>query len=83
MRRGAAWAYDASNMLRMAHGGAGNNWAMGYKQYGRRCGKRVLDSVRREAERADALGALVVAQSVAGGTGSGLGTAITELLQDE
>jgi tubulin delta len=56
---------------------------MGYKQYGRRCGKRVLDSVRREAERADALGALVVAQSVAGGTGSGLGTAITELLQDE
>jgi tubulin gamma len=42
-----------------------------------------MESIRREAEKADSLEAFMVVHSVAGGTGSGLGTAVTERLQDE
>jgi len=41
-----------------------------------------MDRVRSEAERCDCLGALHVVHSVAGGTGSGLGCAITAEIAD-
>ena len=41
-----------------------------------------MELVRLRAERCDSLEGIVVHMSVAGGTGSGLGTRLTELLKD-
>eukprot|EP00953_Heterococcus_sp_UTEX-ZZ885_P013818 7882-Heterococcus_DN1.PRE.1 len=63
-------------------GGAANNWAYGYCCYGPQCAQAVLAAVSREAEQCDHLGGIVVLHSAAGGTGSGLGSYITEMLAD-
>ena len=65
------------------HGGAGNNWAMGYQM----CSGDFLDSsincLRRELECCDLPPMLLTIHSTAGGTGSGLGTRITEAMCEE
>lgn len=63
--------------------GAGNNWAHGYHGYGPRVRDHVLDLTRREAEACDVLGGFLLLQSMAGGTGAGLGTAVAQALRDE
>lgn len=82
-RRVRPWRYEQRHVVRAGQGGAGNNWAHGYGPVARRSGGAVMNAVRKEAERADSVSAFMVLHSVAGGTGSGLGTAITERLQDE
>ncbi|RDB24116.1 Tubulin gamma chain [Hypsizygus marmoreus] len=62
-------------------GGAGNNWAHGYSA-GERIYEEVIDMVDREAESSDSLEAFVALHSIAGGTGSGLGSFILERLND-
>jgi hypothetical protein len=62
--------------------GAGNNWADGYVNYGQQTATTVLEMLQREVEQADALEAFLILSSVAGGTGSGLGTRLTELIRD-
>ncbi|KAF8967468.1 tubulin gamma [Flammula alnicola] len=62
-------------------GGAGNNWAQGYAS-GERIYEEVMDMIEREAESSDSLEAFVVLHSIAGGTGSGLGSFILERLND-
>lgn len=63
--------------------GAGNNWAQGYEMCSGEFEETALDCVRRELEFVDNCPYLVVAHSLAGGTGSGLGAKITELIRDE
>lgn len=81
-RREAGWSLDAGNVV-YRHGGAGNNWAMGYQM----CSGDFLDAslncIRRELESCHQPPLLVTIHSVAGGTGSGLGTHITEAVCDE
>lgn len=78
-RRGA-WAYDRGTQVCChAQGGAANNWAFGYHGHGSRYAEACLDAVRREAEACDRLAGLCVLHSSAGGTGSGLGTYLTEV----
>ncbi|KAF8888391.1 tubulin gamma [Gymnopilus junonius] len=62
-------------------GGAGNNWAQGYVA-GERIYEEVMDMIDREAESSDSLEAFVAVHSIAGGTGSGLGSFILERLND-
>ncbi|PPQ72120.1 hypothetical protein CVT26_006860 [Gymnopilus dilepis] len=62
-------------------GGAGNNWAQGYVA-GERIYEEVMDMIEREAESSDSLEAFVAVHSIAGGTGSGLGSFILERLND-
>jgi tubulin delta len=76
------WRYDPSASLRL-EGGSGNNWAQGFCSHGPRVRERLVDLVRREVERCDALDAFAVLQSAAGGTGSGLGSFLTCELRDE
>ncbi|RHY89279.1 hypothetical protein DYB35_006586 [Aphanomyces astaci] len=52
----------------------GNNWAYGYAVHGTACHEAVLDVVRKEVERCDYFKGFLALQSLAGGTGSGLGT---------
>jgi tubulin gamma len=62
-------------------GGAGNNWASGYSQ-GERFHDILMDMVDREADNSDSLEGFVLSHSIAGGTGSGMGSYILEKLND-
>jgi len=62
-------------------GGAGNNWASGYSQ-GENLHEEVFDIIDREADGSDSLEGFVLAHSIAGGTGSGMGSYVLEKLAD-
>jgi tubulin gamma len=62
-------------------GGAGNNWASGYTQ-GQMLDELLFDMIDREAENAECLAGFQICHSVAGGTGSGLGSYVMEQLHD-
>ena len=62
-------------------GGAGNNWASGYRQ-GEEYSTEVMDMIDREAENSDLLEGFTLCHSIAGGTGSGMGSYILEKLND-
>lgn len=62
-------------------GGAANNWAKGYNA-GERAYDDVMEMLEREAEASDSLEAFNLIHSVAGGTGSGLGSFILEKIAD-
>lgn len=62
-------------------GGAGNNWAQGYCQ-GEGLYEEVFDIIDREADGSDSLEGFVICHSIAGGTGSGMGSYILEKLND-
>lgn len=62
-------------------GGAGNNWASGFRQ-GEENHEQVLDMIDREADNSDSLEGFVLTHSIAGGTGSGMGSYLLEALND-
>ncbi|XP_072412159.1 tubulin delta chain isoform X1 [Chiloscyllium punctatum] len=62
--------------------GSGNNWANGFCIHGPRHEEAVLDLVQREVEQCERFGGFIAMMSLAGGTGSGLGTYITQCLRD-
>ena len=74
--------YNPENIyLSKTGGGAGNNWASGYCQ-GKKVQEDVLDIIDREADGSDSLEGFVVCHSIAGGTGSGMGSLMLEALND-
>jgi tubulin gamma len=58
-------------------GGAGNNWASGFAQAGS-VHDTLMDMIDREADGSDSLEGFVLAHSIAGGTGSGMGSYLLE-----
>jgi len=62
-------------------GGAGNNWASGYTQ-AEGVADATLDMIDREADGSDSLEGFVLCHSIAGGTGSGMGSFLLEQLND-
>lgn len=74
--------YNPENIfLHKDGGGAGNIWSAGYK-----CGFRIeetlFDIIEREAEGSDSLEGFLLCHSIAGGTGSGLGSFVLEKLTE-
>ncbi|KAJ7035530.1 gamma tubulin [Mycena alexandri] len=74
--------YNPENIFISKDGrGAGNNWAWGHA-----CGEAVyediMEMVDREVEGSDSLEAFMMLHSIAGGTGSGLGSFLLERLND-
>ncbi|KAI8469944.1 MAG: epsilon tubulin [Monoraphidium minutum] len=63
--------------------GAGNNWAHGHHGYGPRYRDALAAQLRRAAEGCDGLQGFTLLHSLGGGTGSGLGTYILGMLQDD
>mmetsp|Transcript_12991 Transcript_12991/g.39994 ORF Transcript_12991/g.39994 Transcript_12991/m.39994 type:complete len:464 (+) Transcript_12991:168-1559(+) len=63
-------------------GGAGNIWASGYAQ-GQQHEEQLLDMIDREAEGSDSLEGFTLCHSIAGGTGSGLGSYLLEMLNEK
>ncbi|RKP10792.1 tubulin gamma chain [Thamnocephalis sphaerospora] len=77
-----ATLYNPENIfLPTEGGGAGNNWAHGYCQ-GEQMSEEILDMIDREADGSDSLEGFMLLHSIAGGTGSGLGSFLLEKLND-
>ncbi|XP_031376588.1 tubulin gamma-1 chain isoform X1 [Punica granatum] len=74
--------YNHENIFVADHGGgAGNNWASGYHQ-GKGVEEDIMDMIDREADGSDSLEGFVLCHSIAGGTGSGMGSYLLETLND-
>lgn len=74
--------YNPENVyLSKQGGGAGNNWAVGFSQ-GERLYEEIFDIIDREADGSDSLEGFVLCHSIAGGTGSGMGSYMLEKLND-
>lgn len=74
--------YNHENMFLSNHGGgAGNIWANGYEQ-GMLHEEEILDMIDREADGSDSLEGFVLCHSIAGGTGSGMGSWLMEALNE-
>ena len=64
-------------------GGAGNNWASGFSQAEEvKVREEIFDILDREADNSDSLEGFVLCHSIAGGTGSGMGSFLLERLND-
>ncbi|CAL5871206.1 uncharacterized protein PFLUO_LOCUS5453 [Penicillium psychrofluorescens] len=61
--------------------GAGNNWGAGYSA-GESVQEEVFDMIDREADGSESLEGFMLLHSIAGGTGSGLGSFILERMND-
>lgn len=76
------YLFNPENVFLSAHGGgAGNNWASGYHQ-AEEAAEDIIDMIDREAGYADSLEGFCMTHSIAGGTGSGMGSYLLELLAD-
>ncbi|KAI9293399.1 tubulin gamma chain [Neoconidiobolus thromboides FSU 785] len=74
--------YNPENMfIGEDGGGAGNIWAHGYEQ-GDSVLENFIDMTDREADGSDSLEGFMLLHSIAGGTGSGLGSFFLENLND-
>lgn len=62
-------------------GGAGNNWSFGYAR-GESVHEEIIEMIDREADGSDSLEGFMMLHSIAGGTGSGLGSYLLEALND-
>ncbi|XP_043917840.1 tubulin epsilon chain [Protopterus annectens] len=63
--------------------GSGNNWAVGHNVYGSQYRDQILEKLRKTAEHCDCLQCFFVIHSMGGGTGSGLGTFVLKVLEDD
>ncbi|MEQ2196642.1 Tubulin delta chain [Xenoophorus captivus] len=75
------WRYGETSHFSQKQG-SGNNWANGYCVHGPGHRDAVEELVRREVEHCDMLAGFIPMMSVAGGTGSGVGTFVTQCLRD-
>ncbi|KAI9483480.1 MAG: tubulin gamma chain [Benjaminiella poitrasii] len=74
--------YNPENIFTSQEGGgAGNTWPNGYSQ-GEKWAEDIMDMVDREADNSDSLEGFMLLHSIAGGTGSGLGSFLLEKLND-
>lgn len=74
--------YNPENIfLSKEGGGAGNNWAKGYGN-AEKVQDEIFDIVDREADGSDSLEGFVLIHSIAGGTGSGMGSYLLETINE-
>jgi len=74
------WRYSSGSVVH-AQSGSGNNWAQGYHSMSAMAGEKCEEAVRLETEACDSFGGMVLLHSAAGGTGSGLGTFVSEAMR--
>ncbi|KAG8526822.1 uncharacterized protein KY384_008251 [Bacidia gigantensis] len=74
--------YNPENFFVGSQGsGAANNWGTGYSN-GDSVQEEIFDMIDREADGSDSLEGFMLLHSIAGGTGSGLGSYILERMND-
>ncbi|CDO67220.1 tubulin epsilon chain, putative [Plasmodium reichenowi] len=74
--------YIDENNIFTQQSGAGNNWSQGYMYYGKMYENIIDNIIRRNVEKCDSLQSFYITSSLGGGTGSGLGSYILEMLSD-
>nr|XP_043891255.1 tubulin epsilon chain isoform X2 [Solea senegalensis] len=74
--------FDSTQLLTDVSG-SGNNWAVGHMTYGSAYREQIVDKLRKAAEHCDCLQCFFLIHSMGGGTGSGLGTKVLKLLEEE
>eukprot|EP00775_Hariotina_reticulata_P006380 gene6380-6612_t len=74
--------FDAQQLLYDVSG-AGNNWAHGHHGYGPQYREALLQQLQHAVEEADSLQGFLLLHSLGGGTGSGLGTYLLGLMEEE
>lgn len=62
--------------------GSGNNWAEGYLTHGSKYRNIIENVLRRSVEMCNGLHGFLLMYSVGGGTGSGLGSYVLQLLEE-
>lgn len=72
---------DESFWMSVSGGGAGNIWASGYRQ-AEEAQETLFDLLDREVESCGNLEGFFLCHSIAGGTGSGMGSFLLELIND-
>ncbi|CAG8594143.1 13633_t:CDS:10 [Ambispora gerdemannii] len=74
--------YNPENIyLSKDGGGAGNIWAYGFSQAEKVC-EDIFEMIDREADGSDSLEGFMLLHSIAGGTGSGMGSFLLERLNE-
>ena len=73
--------YNPSNIINK-QSGSGNNWANGFFNHGPSIEKIFIEKFSKFTENFDYLDTIILINSLAGGTGSGLGSYINILLKD-
>ena len=71
--------YDSECKI-LDQSGAGNNWAVGHFEYMNQHRSQISEVLRHQAEKCDCLQGIFTIHSMGGGTGSGLGSAVTEFI---
>ena len=75
--------YNPENIfINKEGGGAGNIWARGYSEGEKYC-EELMEMIEREADGSDSLEGFILMHSIAGGTGSGLGSWMLEKLNEK
>lgn len=74
--------FDGAQLLTDVSG-SGNNWAVGNLTYGSAYRESIVNKLRKAAEHCDCLQCFFLIHSMGGGTGSGLGTRVLRLLEEE
>lgn len=72
-RSSSLWKYD-KNLSFCQQEGSGNNWAYGHYKHGPKCGDSMIEKFRLLLEKQDSVDGIMFLQSLAGGTGSGIGS---------
>lgn len=75
------WSYAVKSRY-IQKQGSGNNWAFGYCKNGPKVVKQIEELLRLQFERADSVDGILITMSVAGGTGSGVGTLLTRFMRE-
>ncbi|VDL98341.1 unnamed protein product [Schistocephalus solidus] len=78
--REGTWRYPKNYYS--AKQGSGNNWAFGFLVHGPACESAVAECLRQELEKCDCVDGILMTMSLAGGTGSGVGTYLSRHLRD-
>lgn len=81
-KKSGRWMYPEKQQFCQKRG-SGNNWAHGFKVHGPAAEERIMSMIQREAEKCDSLSGFLTFMSLAGGTGSGVGTYISQCVRDE
>lgn len=75
------WEYDKHSIWAQGSGSK-NNWAVGFTNPNSSLLEKTMERLQYQAEKCDRFGGFLMFQSLAGGTGSGLGSKITETVRD-
>ena len=75
------WNYLHDNIIHK-QSGSGNNWANGFFYHGPSVEKAFVETFSQFSEKFDSLDSCILINSLAGGTGSGLGSYLAVLMKD-